>query len=199
MTDSHSAQFLPDLDELEDKAICHSLEGFSFSKDAFSFDQTNFFRNAPSYEQDDEDENEPAGFNDGADIPMDMDGFGAEGPAVEDFFVGDQAVNDDYVNDDPASPSVGSEGGMADEAREHGGGGGAFAPFDARKAPNERDLVMAMTDAEGGGMMMDYFDRGMLKNWAGPEHWKLRKVVRKREPFITFGWTLIDTFRSGDC
>ena len=80
----------------------------------------------------------------------------------------------------------------------YGGGGGGFAPFDPRKAPNERDLVMAMMDAEGGGMMMDYFDRGMLKNWAGPEHWKLRKVVRKREPFVTLDWIMIDFFRSGD-
>ena len=53
-------------------------------------------------------------------------------------------------------------------------------PFDPRRAPNERDLVLAMTDAEGG-VMMDYFDQSFLKNWAGPEHWKLRKVVRRRE------------------
>ncbi|KAK7687927.1 hypothetical protein QCA50_009146 [Cerrena zonata] len=54
----------------------------------------------------------------------------------------------------------------------------AFVPFDPRKAPNERDLVLAMTNAEGG-TMMDYFDQSFLKNWAGPEHWKLRKVVRR--------------------
>ncbi|OBZ74209.1 hypothetical protein A0H81_05851 [Grifola frondosa] len=34
---------------------------------------------------------------------------------------------------------------------------------------------------EGGGLMMDYFDQSFLKNWAGPEHWKLRKVVRRPE------------------
>ena len=36
----------------------------------------------------------------------------------------------------------------------------------------------AINDEEG---MMDYFDPTYLKNWAGPEHWKLRKVVRRRE------------------
>ncbi|KAF8682082.1 hypothetical protein AX14_004414 [Amanita brunnescens Koide BX004] len=38
---------------------------------------------------------------------------------------------------------------------------------------------MAMTDADGDGGAMDYFDQNFLKNWAGPEHWKLRKVVRR--------------------
>lgn len=98
--------------------------------------------------------------------------------------MGDQAVNDDYIHDDPASPDMGgSENGMADEAREPAiAGTGAFVPFDPRRAPNERDLIMAMTDADGdSGMMYDYFDKTVLKNWAGPEHWKLRKVVRRRK------------------
>ena len=177
---SPTEQFLPNLDDLEEKAICHSLEDFSFSKDSWALDDSaTLFRNDHALEQDDDDdENEPAGFNDGFnDAPMDM-----HGPApVEDFFIGDQAVNDDYVHDDPPSPSVGgSEGGMADEAREGGGAGGAFMPYDPRKVPNERDVVLAMTDNGEGGMMYDYFDRTVLKNWAGPEHWKLRKVVRRR-------------------
>ena len=182
-TQAHSLeeQFLPDLEDLEEKAICHSLEGFSFSKDSWSFDDTaTLFRDDNPLEHDDDDDIEPAGFNNGFnDMPID-----ADGPVpVEDFFIGDQAVNDDYVHNDPPSPSMGgSENGMADEAREQGTGG-AFAPFDPRKAPNERDLVMAMTEGEGG-MMYDYFDRTVLKNWAGPEHWKLRKVVRRRESFF---------------
>lgn len=173
-------QFLPNLDDLEERAICHSLEGFSFSKDSWAVDDNvALFRDDHALDQDDDDDvNEPAGFNDEAGAaPMDAD---APAPA-EDFFVGDQAVHDDYnyMPDDHPSPSAGgSESGMADEAREHGGEG----PFDPRRAPNERDLVMAMTDAEGGGMMYDYFDKAVV-NWAGPEHWKLRKVVRRRKSF----------------
>ncbi|EKM50431.1 uncharacterized protein PHACADRAFT_200373 [Phanerochaete carnosa HHB-10118-sp] len=171
-------QFLPNWSDLEEKAICHSLHDFSFSKDSWALDDsTTLFRNDHALEQDDDgDGDEPAGFNDDFnEAPMDMGG-----PApVEDFFVGDQAVNDDYMHEAPPSPSVGgSEHGLADEAREYGADG-AFVPFDPRRAPNERDLVMAMTDNEEGGMMYDYFDKGALKNWAGPEHWKLRKVVRR--------------------
>ena len=131
------------------------------------------------HDDDGDDGNEPAGFNDDLnDMSMDADGAAP----VEDFFVGDQAVNDDYIHDDPTSPS---DSAMADEVREPGPGGGAtgsFVPFDPRRAPNEKDLVMAMTDEDGdGSLMYDYFDRTVLKNWAGPEHWKLRKVVRRRQ------------------
>ena len=60
-----------------------------------------------------------------------------------------------------------------------------FIPFDPRRLPTERDLIMAMTDGDGdGGGAMDYFDQNFLKNWAGPEHWKLRKVVQRRKSSI---------------
>jgi condensin complex subunit 2 len=62
-----------------------------------------------------------------------------------------------------------------------GPGRGTFVPFDPARGPNERDLIMAMMDPDADGGTMDYFDKNVLKNWAGPEHWKLRKVIRKRE------------------
>ncbi|KAL4246253.1 Condensin complex subunit 2 [Abortiporus biennis] len=186
-------QFLPDLDVLDEKAITHSLEGFSFTKDAFAFDETTLFRDDPTADDgdgDDDDENQPFaddGFpDDTGGAPMDVDGPSPE----EDFFVGDQAVGDDYVPDDAVSPSgfgggedgsMGPDGGGAGHAEP--GQPGQFVPFDPRRVPNERDLILAMTDADkdGSGVMMDYFDQSFLKNWAGPEHWKLRKVVRKPE------------------
>ena len=177
---------MPNVGDLEEKAICHSLESFSFSKDPFAVDDTFFHNHATSLDDDDDDhENEP--FQDGIDPPMDMDG---DMPApVEDFFVGDQAVGDDYMPDDPGAGSPGSPDQFGDDEGGTGDNGEpqhppaeprVFMPFDPRRAPNERDLVLAMTDAEGG-VMMDYFDQSFLKNWAGPEHWKLRKVVRRRE------------------
>ena len=46
-----------------------------------------------------------------------------------------------------------------------------------------------VADADGG-VMMDYFDSNFLKNWAGPEHWKLRKVVRRRGLSLIYHITL---------
>ncbi|KAI0955082.1 hypothetical protein AcW1_006770 [Taiwanofungus camphoratus] len=180
-------QFLPQLEILDDKAISHSLEGFSFSKDTFSFDETTFFRDGtPRLDDvaDDDDGTEmPGPEGDQGLMPsMDVDRDG-DAPPVEDFFVGDQAVGDDFAGGDfggrddfgGENGSDGSEAGPAEPSRP-----GGFVPFDPRRLPNERDLVLAMTDADAeGGLMMDYFDQTFLKNWAGPEHWKLRKVVRR--------------------
>jgi condensin complex subunit 2 len=130
------------------------------------------------------------------DVPMDFGGDpagGEPGGIVQDFFVGDQAVHDDYGGDEFSGPGDGIEGapegdtyaaaqGNEPGARPNGG----FEPFDPRRMPNERDLVMAMTEAEGEGGMMDYFDQNFLKNWAGPEHWKLRKIVRKGAWFLSY-------------
>ncbi|TFK51731.1 barren [Heliocybe sulcata] len=173
------SQFLPDLDVLEDKAISHSLASFSFSADSFAFDDA-FIKDSnraagPAHEDDDDDQND-FGDSGGYDAPMDMGGAGEE-----DFFQGDQAVGDDYIGDMPQEDfvsggddnSVPAEGAQGAQTRP-----GGFVPFDPRRPPNERDLIMAMTDTDGDGMV-DYFDQAFLKNWAGPEHWKLRKVVRK--------------------
>ncbi|KAI0343107.1 barren [Trametopsis cervina] len=167
--------FLPNLHDLQDKAICHSLSDFSFSRDAFAAGDLTMFRDDPM--ADDDDDNEPAGFNDGEFDPPMGDGAQAD-TTTEDFFVGDQAVEDDHVyQDNPDSPSTTSE---QAEGHEQGVAGGAPVPYDPRRVPNEKELFMAPTEGDGG-LMFDYFDHSTLKNWAGPEHWKLRKVVKKPE------------------
>ena len=171
-------EFLPDLIVLDEKAISHSLASFSFSKDNFTFDEFVFPREDVRTGVNHEDD--PfAGGNE--DFGMGVDG---DGPQAEDFFQGDQAVGDDFGagpddfgGDNGSNGSVGGEGDQVQEA----GRPGPHAPFDPRRVPNERDLVLAMTDGDGDGGMMDYFDQNFLKNWACPEHWKLRKVVRKHE------------------
>ncbi|TFK39421.1 condensin complex subunit 2/barren [Crucibulum laeve] len=174
-------KFLPDLNILDEKAISHSLDGFSFSKDAFSFDDTTFFQDNTRRDDSDED-NDDVGGDDG--LGMDVDGAP---PATEDFFIGADAVGDDFGGggfggddfggDHHSNTSVGPTG----DGEGENGRPGPFVPFDPRRIPNERDLVMAMTDADAEGGALDYFDQNFLKNWAGPEHWKLRKVIRRPE------------------
>ncbi|KAG1869523.1 condensin complex subunit 2/barren [Suillus subluteus] len=178
------SQFFPDLEVLDDKAISHSLAAFSFAKDSNRvFDDSLYRDDTVDNEGGDEDDNDP-GFGDyGADgAPMDVDGD----RGGQDFFQGDQAVDVDYDGGDAfgggdygggENESVGAEGDQRLAVRP----GGAFVPFDPRRAPNERDRVIAITDADGENAMMGYFDKNLMKNWAGPEHWKLRKVVRKPE------------------
>ncbi|GAC74935.1 chromosome condensation complex Condensin, subunit H [Moesziomyces antarcticus T-34] len=63
-----------------------------------------------------------------------------------------------------------------------------YGPFDPSAGPSS-ELVMAMAfnpdtgrpldgaDAENGSDLFDYFDRRLMRNWAGPEHWKLSRVT----------------------
>lgn len=183
-----SDEFFPDISMLEDKAIAPSLEGFSFSKDSASFDHSNLISSKFATELDDDDDL-GAGPDFGvANVPMDVDGETGTGQDVQDFFVGDQAVGDDFGYD------PGFDGGMDDGSHTGGEGGdvnesdeaqgprvGGFEPFDPRRAPNERDLLLAMTEPGANGSSLDYFDQTFLKNWAGPEHWKIRKVIRRRK------------------
>ncbi|KAF8159810.1 condensin complex subunit 2/barren [Crassisporium funariophilum] len=178
-------EFLPDLTVLEDKAISHSLSGFAFAKNSFSFDDTTFFQDDPQNRDDDDDDgNSAAGDNPG----FQMDFEDASGAPVQDFFVGADAVGDDYGGDmgggdnyggggdNHSNGSVGPTGDGEDVGRP-----GPFVPFDPRRLPNERDLVLAMNDADGEGGALTYFDQNFLKNWAGPEHWKVRKPIRRTE------------------
>ncbi|KAF4593297.1 Condensin complex subunit 2 [Pleurotus pulmonarius] len=173
--------FVPDISFLDTKEIAHSLEGFAFSKST-DFGETSFFQDDLADDDDDNDNFDVGGATFDDPGAMDIDG-GDGAPPAEDFFVGDQAVRDDFYapvggGDDYGADNA-SNGSVAPEGE--AGGAAPFVPFDPRRAPNQRDLVMAMTDADAEGGMMDYFDQNFNKNWAGPEHWKMRKVVRRTE------------------
>ncbi|KZV96402.1 barren [Exidia glandulosa HHB12029] len=181
-------EFFPSLDGLEDLAISHSLESFSFDKDlAATYDATYMnetFRDDMHSNADDDDD----GFGDATfrldgdgSAPMDVGADGSAAPPVEDFFSGDQAVPD-YDDFMPPMDDGSFEGDHSGEGGETTATAGAsassgFGSFNPSQIPNERDFTMALTEGDEG--MMDYFDSGFLKNWAGPEHWKVRRVFRR--------------------
>ncbi|KAI0741530.1 barren [Daedaleopsis nitida] len=172
--------FLPSVDAIDDYEISHSLEGFAFGKDTFSMDEATLFRER-TYALDDDGDDDNDGFGDVPDFgnPMDVDGFASSAAPVEDFFVGDHAVPDDYAADFGEEYTGNGDNGSVNGS--DGAGGeqrtGPLVAFDPRRVPGERERVMAIND--DGDAMTDYFDPSYLKNWAGPEHWKLRKVVRR--------------------
>jgi condensin complex subunit 2 len=49
---------------------------------------------------------------------------------------------------------------------------------------SERDYVMAMSNNENE--LFSYFDSAFLRNWAGPEHWKLKRVKKSKSQHIPF-------------
>ena len=180
--------FLPNLDVIDEQEISQSLESFAFGRDSFSMDDSALFRNSqPTHVDvdDDDDENDGFGYDQDFGHTMDVDGI-SPSAAGEDFFIGDQAVPDefnadfgaDFAGDGDTASVNGSEGAQGDSRPS-----GPFVPFDPRRVPNEREMVMAIN--EDGEGMMNYFDPSYLKNWAGPEHWKLRKVIRRRKSSST--------------
>jgi condensin complex subunit 2 len=191
-----SGAFFPDLEILERKAISHSLEGFSFSRDTWALDEATLFRDdTPPVH--DVAANEVDGFEPGS-IGDFVDGGNSALPE-EDFFMGDHTAGDDFGGDDLGPAEYNAEDGenssVDAQAGLHPAGteGGRNVVFDPRRAPNERALIMAMTDADGDGGMLDYFDQSLLKNWAGPQHWKLRKAVRKRSYSLPISVSIFDT------
>jgi condensin complex subunit 2 len=105
----------------------------------------------------------------------------------EDFFGGEDydtgaPMPGGFDNDGMSNPADDQDG-FAGPSSAYGGigaaGPGEHVPFDGRRQGGE--LVMALAGGEDGEGMFDYFDKGFSQNWAGAEHWKLRKVTRKGE------------------
>lgn len=177
------------MDGILTRTITESLASFHFSGDSaadfsmmHSFDHDNDGVNHPAFPEDGGD----AEFR-GEDVYIgDDDGFGAEdhdGPA-EDFFTGEQAVQDDIAH----AANFGSAGVLPQ------GGLGPVENFDPRRQANGRDLVMAMT--EDGENMLDYFDTTVMKNWAGPQHWKLHRTIKRGslQPLQPWVYAQVDIF-----
>lgn len=104
----------------------------------------------------------------------------------------------DYYDADDAEPMEGIERDGDLDGDAHGLHGGhaeapvivedAFGDLDdqiaaQRAGPAVDDLVME-TDVMMGKThadMYEYFDAALMRNWAGPEHWKLRRIPKGKE------------------
>lgn len=107
---------------------------------------------------------EDMGGSDDAYMNEDFGGGGEDDGAEVDFFADQFSGEAVAFGLAGANPTASGSGGT---------GFGHVEPFDPRRATNERDLVMSM-DGDGEGMF-EYFDAKLGKNWAGPEHWKMRR------------------------
>ena len=170
--------YMPTLDKTMTLEISDTLSSFRFSSDPGSIPD---FASLVGLKDSYADEGTPVPHDDYGHSGQAQDFFGGE-----DFDVGGGGFDDGasvggyddagegYTEGYAAGPSGGV--GMAAPGDVH-------APFDPRRQGSE--LVMALVG--GGGEdegMFDYFDKGFGKSWAGAEHWKLRKVSRKGQPWF---------------
>ncbi|GAA6051612.1 hypothetical protein JCM3770_003496, partial [Rhodotorula araucariae] len=160
-------------DALQRMSLCPSLSAFRFSADA----QLDLGLLNLGDDSDDEGgaplppfagagggEDDFGGFDD----HQDVGGGGFDGPAAGGDGELDDAGEVDFFADQftPAGAALGPGAG--------GAGFGAVEAFDPRRGADERDLVMAMGDGGEDGMF-EHFDAKLGRNWAGPEHWKMRR------------------------
>lgn len=196
------AKYLPDVRILDNMAICPSLSAFKFSSDATVLDMNLFNRtqleaSTSSVPFDAAEQHVNGNILD--DLTM---GNPLQGGATHDFF--DEGGPMDFDGGDGGYDDDGGMGGGSFDDVEAGDGVpldgegegymaaqrgqathlGAVQHFDPRMAPDQREVVIGMNgELEGGGnrQVFSYFDAALSKNWAGPEHWKMRRTIRRHQ------------------
>jgi condensin complex subunit 2 len=188
------SKFFPSLERLEEQDICPSLKNFDLGDPSGSMDIP-FLKAPEDWRQEKEkpadtgavrdksgiflDDDNPAGFEDdddgllgNFDLPGDT-GFGEGGEAwARDAAIETRVRVHDagYDNDDMG-------GGDGEDAE--GMGVGAFNPETGEYAVS----MDHGAKAEGGhDDILSYFDEALRKNWAGPEHWRIRKIKDVNKP-----------------
>ena len=171
-------KFFPNLDRLDEQDICPSLKNFDLGGASGSM-EIPFLKAPEDWRQEREktaeagavgdksgfflDDENPAGFEDdddgllgNFDLPPNT-GFGEGGEAW---------ARDTAIDTRMRVQSAGFE----DEGGE-GEGGGSFNP-----ETGEYIVSMDLTNKGVHDDVLSYFDEALQKNWAGPEHWRIRKI-----------------------
>ncbi|CAG8633081.1 15355_t:CDS:10 [Acaulospora morrowiae] len=144
------SKFYYSLSRIFTKDICPSLKNFAF------FGENNIDLGFLVHRgSDDEDENDRFSQGESNNFFLNTDGEGGDFP---DFFDNDNFLDDDGVNEEGISGVFENE------------------DVDQRRLLTENDFVVAMANNEND--MFSYFDSAFLRNWAGPEHWKLKRVAK---------------------
>lgn len=183
-----AARFFPNLDQLDDQDICPSLKNFDLGVASGSMDIP-FLKAPEDWRQEREktaeagaqgdksgfflDDENPAGFEDdddgllgNFDLPPNT-GFGEGGEA----WARDAAIETRLHPIDGGYENGGEDG--------EGIGSGTFDP-----ETGEYVVSMDLSNRGGHDYVLSYFDEALQKNWAGPEHWRIRKIkdVNKAAP-----------------
>lgn len=190
-----AAKFFPDLDRLEEQDICPSLKNFDLGDPSGNMDIP-FLKAPEDWRQDKEkpdeprgpadqtgiflDDDNPIGFDDDDDdgllgtfdIPADT-GFGEGGEA----WARDAAIETRMRVHDGGLDNDGMGGGDGEDGE--GIGAGAFDPETGEYAVS---LDHSGKTQGGHDDILSYFDEALQKNWAGPEHWRIRKIKDINKP-----------------
>ncbi|KAH8675750.1 condensin complex subunit 2/barren [Xylariales sp. PMI_506] len=176
------AKFFPDLSILDNQDVCPSLKTFDLGNASGSLDIP-FLRAAGDWRQDQDDQNgddtrvigDKSGMFIDDDNPLGFDDMTAMGGFDVDvaFGEGGEAWAREAALDPQMRPfTVDLEDNMA-------GGDGDLDD-------DNGDFVVRMNfgghDDKTHEDILGYFDQALQKNWAGPEHWRIRKIKDANKP-----------------
>ncbi|KAI9655644.1 MAG: hypothetical protein M1831_004796 [Alyxoria varia] len=173
--ESLGQRFFPDIDKLDEQDICPSLTTFELGGNADSLDipflkaQDDWKKDqSPSKGQNDngiEPQDGGAMFDDDDDAGV----IGFEAAGDVGFGEGGEAwARDAAIATQPKPFDMGLDKGLSgsDETGEH------IGSYNADSA--QYGVTLAQDhDHEN---ILSYFDQALQKNWAGPEHWRIRKI-----------------------
>lgn len=166
-------KFFPHLDQLEEMHICPTLKNFDMG-DASGTMDIPFLK---AKEQDTtvdgtetanfDDDNVLGGFDDDDDV-----GFGGnfEGEAIAGFGEGGEV----WAREAAIEPQMRLHT-LDEDNPENEDGAGSFDP-------ESGEFIVKLQDKGGNATegthedILSYFDTALQKNWAGPEHWRIRKI-----------------------
>lgn len=160
-------RFLPDLDQLDDLDVCRTLKSFDLGDAATALDIP-FLKASDEKNEDDDDDADIGGMGGGDfDDDYELGAPGADGTMA--FGEGGDLWANETITD------------AAQRFMTPGRPSGA-APDEADVDPSGMSRVdgtLAVTMSGNGGghqQILSYFDEALRKNWAGPEHWRIRKL-----------------------
>jgi condensin complex subunit 2 len=175
-----AAKYFPDLTRLDDQDICPSMKTFDLGDVNGSMDlpflkAPEDWRNDDKKDDDEEeagdrsglflDDDNPMGFDDDDDINM----GGFDLPPETGFGEGGEVWAREAIRDPQARVHT---MGLGDGGEE--GADGAEGTVAADGA--QYGLSMAHGREQEQENILSYFDQALKKNWAGPEHWRIRRV-----------------------
>ncbi|KAI9880082.1 MAG: hypothetical protein M1830_005615 [Pleopsidium flavum] len=180
-----AAKFFPDLTQLDDQDICPSLKNFDLGDPAGSLDIP-FLKAPEDWRQEKEKENtDNRGIGDKSGIIIDDDnaaGFddddgvlgGFDLPADTGFGEGGEA----WARDAAIEPQMRIHNGPFTEGGVDGGEDGEAMAIGDFEPENGQYAVSLNHNKTAGGHedILSYFDNALKKNWAGPEHWRIRRI-----------------------
>lgn len=178
---SLGAKFFRDLAKLDEQDICPSLKNFDLGDPAGSLDIP--FLKAPEDWRQQTNSPVKGGLGDQTGIFLDGDnvaGFEDDDGVLGDFDIGGDAGfgegGDVWAKNAAIEPQmhirdVGFEEGGVGESEGEGMGVGEFDP-----ASNQYAVSLHHRTEGGHEDILSYFDNALQKNWAGPEHWRIRRI-----------------------